>query len=178
MFQMLFDRAMLEAVNRLLEYAAAQAKKELEDQGHRLTGDLINTIRVEVQAKRDAILGLVWMNEYYPYLEYPLPADRVPYSRGSGRKTSKVVQALERYWQKRGLSGREALSASFATLNKWKAEGRPTKASFRFSKNGRRTGFLAATIAQIEAKADEVLSLEAESQISRAMTTAIRAAIR
>lgn len=165
------------AVNRLLDHAVEVVKKELSDQGHRLTGSLIDTIRVEVEVKRETILGLIWMNEYFPYLDRFLPPDKVPYSPGSGRRSSKVVDALERYWKKRGLGPSEARRATFATLNKWKKEGRPTKASFRFSKNGRRTGFLQASIAEIEANADRVLGFNTADEISRVLNTAIRSAI-
>lgn len=176
MFEQLLDRAIIEAVERLMDLAAQKVKRELEDQGHRLTGSLIDSLKTEIQVKREAILGLVWLNEYFPYLDRHLPADRVPYSRGSGKKTSKVVAALQGYWQRRGLDRQEATRATFATLNKWKVEGRPTRASFRFARNGRRTGFLEYSIQQIQAQADEVLSLETANEVSRALTTAIRAA--
>jgi hypothetical protein len=176
MFEQLLDRAIVEAVNRLLDHAADTVRAELEGQGHRLTGSLIESLRVEVKVRREAILGLVWLNEYFPYLDRPLSPDRVPYQRGSGRKTSKVVTALQGYWERRGLSRKEATRATFATLNKWKAEGRPTKASFKYARNGRRTGFLEYSIQQIEASADRVLGVEVENEVGKALTTAIRAA--
>jgi len=178
MFEQLFDRAIIEAVDKLLDFAAQKVRRELEDQGHRLTGSLIDSLKTEIRAKREAILGLVWLNEYFPYLEYPMSADRVPYSRVSGRKTSKVVAALQGYWRRRGLDAQEATRATFATLNKWKTEGRPTRQSFQYSRNGRRTGFLQYSIQQIEADADRVLGLEVENEVSRALVTAIRAAVR
>lgn len=178
MFEQLLDRAISAAVTKLLDHAVKVVKQELLDQGHKLTGSLIDTIRAEVEIKRKMILGLVWMNEYFPYLEFPLPPEKVPYSPGSGAKSSKVVAALEKYWRRRGLAPGEARRASFATLNKWKQEGRPTRASFRFSKNGRRTGFLTASIAEIEASADLVLGLDAAEGISRALTIAIRSSLR
>lgn len=177
MFEQLLDRAIVEAVERLLAFAQEKVKRELEDQGHRLTGSLIDSLKTEIIAKREVILGLVWLNEYFPYLDRPLAADRVPYSRGSGKKASKVVAALQGYWRRRGLAEQEATRATFATLNKWKAEGRPTRASFRFARNGRRTGFLEYSIQQIQADADRILGVEAENEISKALTTAIRAAI-
>jgi hypothetical protein len=177
MFEQVLDKAVLDAVEKLLALAKDSVKKELQEQGHVLTGALINTIETELQAKRFAIIGLVWLNDYFHYLDRALPADKVPYQPGSGRRSSKVVTALERYWRLRGLSPKEATRATFATLNKWKQDGRPTRASFRFSKNGRRTGFLAATVERIEAQAEEVLGSIAESTISDALTRAIRAAL-
>lgn len=177
MFEQLLDRAIVEAVNRLLDHAADAVRAELEGQGHRLTGSLIENLRVEVKVRREAILGLVWLNEYFPYLDRPLSPDRVPYQRGSGRKTSKVVTALQSFWEKRGLSRKEATRATFATLNKWKAEGRPTKASFKYARDGRRSGFLEYSIQQIREDADRVLGQAAENEIGNALTTAIRAAI-
>ncbi|MDV7393591.1 hypothetical protein RZS08_19605, partial [Arthrospira platensis SPKY1] len=57
-------------------------------------------------------------------------------------------------------------------------EGRPTRASLRFSKNGRRTGFLEAAIEQINANAQDILLGEATNEIEKALAKAIRTAIR
>lgn len=177
MFETFLNKAEVDAVDALLKKAADIARRELEGQGHKLTGSLIASIETKLQVKRNAILGLVLMNDYFEHLEYPLPPERVPYGSGSGAKQSKLIRALTNYWKKRGLGNDEAKRASFATANKWKQEGRPTKASFRFSKNGRRTGFLAESLRQIEKQADEVLSLKAEDEISKALTIAIQKAI-
>jgi hypothetical protein len=177
-FDQLVQQALNEAADRLLSYAARAVKKELAEQGHRLTGSLERTTRIDIQSAPDQITGRVVMNEYFAYLERSLPANRVPYRRGSGAKRSKVVEALERYWKLRGLAPKEARSATFATLNKWKQEGRPTRASFRFSKNGRRTGFLEAAINDITGNAQDILLGEATNEIEKALAKAIRTAIR
>jgi hypothetical protein len=48
----------------------------------------------------------------------------------------------------RGLGSREALSAAFATAKKHKREGMPSRGSYAFSSNGRRTGFVKNTLEQ------------------------------
>lgn len=177
-FDQLIQQAFQEAADRLLSYAARAVKKELSEQGHRLTGSLERTTRTELQVGSEQITGRVVMNEYFAYLERTLPANRVPYRRGSGAKRSKAVEGLERYWKLRGLAPKEARSATFATLNKWKQEGRPTRASFRFSKNGRRTGFLESAIKEITGNAQDVLLGGATGEIEKALARSIRTAIR
>ena len=178
LFDQLVQQALQEASERLLSYAVRAVRKELSDQGHTLTGSLSRSVATDIQSGEEQITGRISMNEYFAYLERRLPANRVPYRRGSGAKRSKVVEALERYWKLRGLAPKEARSATFATLNKWKQEGRPTRASFRFSKNGRRTGFLEATIDEINANAQDILLGEATNEIEKALAQAIRIAIR
>lgn len=178
LFDQILQQALQEASERLLSYAVRAVRKELSDQGHTLTGSLSRSVATDIQAGEEQITGRISMNEYFAYLERRLPANRVPYRRGSGAKRSKVVEALERYWKLRGLAPKEAQAATFATLNKWKQEGRPTRASFRFSKNGRRTGFLEATIDQINANAQDILLGEATNEIEKALAKAIRIAIR
>ena len=60
---------------------------------------------------------------------------------------SKYIDGLTDFAKKRfGLNDKEAQSAAFAIAKKQKKEGMPTKNSFKFSKNGKRTGFIDDTI--------------------------------
>lgn len=177
-FEKLVEEALEAAGANLLEFSVKVLHKELRDQGHVLTGSLLRTTSAVLRRTRGGYSGEVRMNDYFAYLERRLPPERVPYSPGSGARRSKVVDALIRYWRLRGLPPDEAKSASFATLNKWKREGRPTRASFRFSKNGRRTGFLERSIEEITARADDVLTRGATNEIEKALVAAVRTAIR
>lgn len=174
----LIDQSLEKAAEDLAQYAIKAAQRELRNQGHVLTGSLVNSMRARVVSGPDSFTGQVLMNNYAPYLERRLPASRVPYSPGSGARHSKVVDALLRYWKLRGLAPREARSATFATLNVWKREGRPTRASFRFARNGRRLGFLERTVEQVRENATDVLLKGAGTEIEKNIVRALRATIR
>lgn len=172
------DQAFEAALQRLVDHAMKTMREELKGQGHVLTGSLINSMTSRVSEDREGLTAAVYLNQYFQYLERRLPPDKVPYSPGSGAKSSKVVEALKRYWKLRGLPPEEATRATFATLNKWKQEGRPTRSSFRYAKNGRRTGFLEQSIKQIQADAIEILSRGVVTEIEKALAKALRTAVR
>ena len=79
-----------------------------------------------------------------------MTADRIPFGgsgRGKGGKSA-YIQGLISFWEKRGLSGREAVGAAFATAHVHAREGMPTRASYIHSNTGERTGFVRAAIAE------------------------------
>lgn len=120
-------------------------QKELEQQGHRATGKLINSIAQRVQDElNEAILYIEYLR-YGNAVNTGVRPSRVPYTQGSGKRTSKFITALAEWVRlKRITSGldKDVMRATFAIARKMKKEGIPTKGSFRFSKNGRRTGWL------------------------------------
>ena len=135
-----------EVVEEIMQFLQEKLRKELADQGHKHTGKLINSITFEVEEKRGGVTGLIWMETYGEYVETGVPASKIPFTLGSGRKTSKYIKALIDYFTKKGLPTREAKGAAFGTAIKHKREGMPTRASKRFSKTGKRTGFITETI--------------------------------
>lgn len=123
---------------------------ELSAQGHRNTGALEKSLSYEVKREGDGIVAVMTAFEYGLYVEFGVPASRIPYTPG-GRKRggkSKYIQGLVTFFSHKGLSPREALGAAFATARKHKREGMPTRGSYAFSSNGRRTGFTKNTLEQ------------------------------
>jgi len=120
---------------------------ELQAEGHRLTGALEKSIQYEVKVEGDTITAVMTALDYGLVMEFGVPANRIPYGKGGGG-TSKYIQGLVRFFTLRGLGSREALSAAFATAKKHKREGMPTRGSYAFSSNGRRTGFVKNTLEQ------------------------------
>lgn len=111
-------------------------------QGHRLTGKLENSITFTVDQITGNVIGTMYFEDYGQYVEVGVSANRIPFSGKSGRGgTSKYIQGLIRFWQLRGLSSRDAKGAAFATATKHKREGMPSRDSYRYSANGKRTGF-------------------------------------
>ncbi|MGL4640884.1 MAG: hypothetical protein ACRCVX_14265 [Shewanella sp.] len=138
----------LDIVKELMSELQAALRESLEAQGHKLTGRLSDSITYELSEDgRDAV-GRMYFAEYGVYVNAGVSANRIPYGKGKGRKggTSLYIQGLVEFWEKKGLSGREALGAAFATAKVHARDGMPSTASRRFSSTGERTGFVRAAI--------------------------------
>ena len=135
----------LKALEGVMLTLQKRLRDEVEAQGHRLTGRLI---QFQIKKTDSAIIGSMYFADYGVFIELGVPADRIPYSPSGPRRggTSKYIQALISYFQLRGLSTREANRAAFATATKHSREGMPTRASYRFSRTGQRTGFVQKVI--------------------------------
>ena len=117
----------------------AEIKKQYTIQGHVLTGNLVNSLRWEIETGDTKLTGKIYIADYGLYVNNGVSAVNIPFSgTGSGGGTSKYIQGLIRFFLLRGLGDKEAKSAAFATARKHKKEGMPTKSSSRFSKNGKR----------------------------------------
>jgi len=123
-----------------LDALAQQIKRELEAQGHKLTGSLLRSVDFRIEAKGTELEGVVEFLEYGRYVNTGVAAANIPFQKGSGRKSSRYIDALIDYWRKRGLGEKESKRAAFATATKHSREGMPTRSSKRFSSTGRRTG--------------------------------------
>lgn len=126
---------------------------KLVTQGHvKPNSRLIKSMEYRTKVALGVIESHFLMNDYFIYLEKGVKASRIPYGKGGKRGgKSKYINALIKYWKNyRGLSGKDAVRAAFATANKHKQEGMPTKASFMYSKDGTRKGFLSDTLKKVE----------------------------
>jgi hypothetical protein len=94
-------------------------------------------------------------------------AARIPYSPGSGAKTSKYIDGLIRYAKQRmGASDKEAKGIAFAIASRHKKEGMPTVASAKFSSTGKRTGFIEAALDSKEAEFEQIINDAVEEAIT------------
>ena len=123
-----------------LEPMSLEIQEELKAQGHNNTGNLIRSFEIVVSRSGRNVVGEIRANFYIEYLNTGVKAANVPFQRGSGRKSSKYIDGLIDYFRTKGLSAKESKKAAFATANKHKQDGIPTKASRRFSTTGKRTG--------------------------------------
>lgn len=126
-------------------------------QGHDLSGKFRSALTYTIRQESDATyIDLIdGTSGYGAILNKGVTADHIPFSPGSGRKTSKYIQGLTRYAMARmGASEKDAVSIAFAIAYKHKEEGMPTNASKRFSKTGERTRFVEA----VEKKINEVVT--------------------
>jgi len=137
-----------------------ELRRQYRLQGHNLTGKLIASIEDKVTLTVTGAKVQVLIVDYGVIINNGTPASRIPYTPGSGRGgTSKYIQGLQNFARLRmGLNAREALSVAFAIAKKQSKEGMPTKGSFRFSKNGKRTGAIEDTLEIIDNKIVELTS--------------------
>jgi len=152
-----------EALNTLSEEVAEivliSVRAELEAQGHKMTGDLYNSIKYEIRSEAGKSIIDYFFLDYGMVQNYGIKADRIPFNPGSGAKKSKYIDGLVKFVQNRmGKSGKEAERIAFAIARKHKTEGMPTKGSYSYSKNGRRLNWITEGIAEATPKVNEAIS--------------------
>ncbi len=120
-------------------------QKELVEQGHDNTGNLVNSFEQRVIRLPDSIVLEILMDKYGIYV-----------NEGRDKHKKKVpLDVLIRWIEQRAIvtGDKKVKSMAFAIQqNIWK-EGSPTAGSFEHTKNGRRKGFIDFVI---DYKIDEV----------------------
>ena len=112
----------------------ASLQKELLGQGHKATGNLINSFEQRVIELPNSIVIEILMDEYGIYVND---------GRKTGGKKVPINVLVEWIERKAIVNGdKEVKSLAFAIQNTIHKEGLPTKGSFKFSNNGRRKGFI------------------------------------
>jgi len=139
----------------------ASLQKELIEQGHKATGNLVNSFEQRVIELPNSIVIEILMDEYGIYVNE---------GRKSGGK--KVpINVLVDWIEKRAIASgdKEVKSLAFAIQQTIHKEGMPTKGSFKFTNNGRRKGFIDFVI---DNELDEVYN-ELEQQVFEGYDDAI-----
>jgi len=139
----------------------ASLQKELIEQGHKATGNLVNSFEQRVIELPNSIVIEILMDEYGIYVNE---------GRKSGGK--KVpINVLVDWIEKRAIASgdKEVKSLAFAIQQTIHKEGMPTKGSFKFTNNGRRKGFIDFVI---DNELDEVYK-ELEQQVFEGYDDAI-----
>ena len=163
------------AIKSAMEDLRKRLIAELQQQGHSLTGALAKSIAYEIKEDASGVTAIMTALDYGLVLEFGVPANRIPYGgKGGGRGTSKYIQGLVRFFTLRGLGSREALGAAFATAKKHKKEGMPSRGSYAFSSNGRRTGFVKNTLEQYLPTLTEAIGQNSGRVVSLAIGKEIR----
>lgn len=143
---------------------------EWKAQGHNLTGAAIKNMEAVIRFQTNELIIEGFVPDYMAINNQGVPANKIPYYPGSGRKTSKYIDGLIEYVKKRmGKSDKEAKGIAFAIASKHKREGMPTKASARFSQTGKRTGFIEIALEKKEA--------EMANLINRAITYSVETTV-
>jgi hypothetical protein len=162
-------------VDIMLELQAA-LRTELEAQGHSNTGKLSDSISFEVSQDGSVAVGLMYFEDYGLFVNVGVNAQNIPFGKGGSKGgTSKYIQGLVEFWESKGLSGREALSAAFATARVHAREGMPSRASFAYSRTGERIGFVQDAIerkvVEIEGTIQERFGTTLQLQVAEAVAS-------
>jgi hypothetical protein len=95
-------------------------------QGRTLTGALVNSIDYSVNATVTSAFIEFTLLDYGMILNYGVPANRIPFSPGSGAKSSKYIDGLKMYAKLRfNANDKEAERIAFAIAHKHKKFGMP-----------------------------------------------------
>lgn len=159
----MLDKQILEQIASLALQAVAI---EWKAQGHNLTGKAIRELETRIVEKVNSTVIEGYVIDYMANINSGVPASRIPYSSGSGARTSKYIDGLIDYVKRRmGKSEREAQRIAFAIASKHKREGMPTKASRRFSSTGKRTGFIEQALGNVEPQLVQLIEQGIEESI-------------
>jgi len=153
-------------VQKIASLALQAVAIEWKAQGHNLTGNAIQQLETRIVTGSDIVIQ-GYVVDYMANLNAGVTAANIPYSPGSGARSSQYIAGLIDYVKKRmGKSNREAKSIAFAIASRQKREGMPTKASSRFSKSGKRTGFIEIALDDIEPQLAQLIERGIEESIN------------
>ena len=139
--------------NKVGKLIIASLQKELIEQGHQASGNLVNSFEQRVIEVPNSIVIEILMDEYGIYVNE---------GRKTGGKKVPINVLVDWIERKAIVNGdKEVKSLAFAIQQTIHKEGIPTKGSFKFSNNGRRKGFIDFVI---DNKLDNAIS-ELEEQV-------------
>ena len=126
---------------RLGEQVGEVVKKAVKQafiiQGRSLTGALVNSIDYSVNATVNSAFVEFTLLDYGMILNYGVPANRIPYSPGSGANSSKYIDCLKLYAKLRfNANDKEAERIAFAIARKHKKFGMPLDGKIGAVQNG------------------------------------------
>jgi hypothetical protein len=135
-------------------------------QGHELTGSAVKQMETMVRMEINTLIIEGFVPDYMAINNSGVTAARIPYTPNSGRPPSKYISGLIDYVKKRmGKSDKEAKGIAFAIASKHKKEGMPTKTSARFSKTGKRTGFIEQALDKNSQKFIELIEVSVAATV-------------
>jgi len=122
-----------EGLELIGDFVVEQLVKVLDDQGHRNTGKLQDTMRSEVKTSGKGYEIIIYGKEYAKYVDRGIP---------SGVWVNPY--ALAEWVEQKGIATgeKEIKNVAFAIRQKIFQEGSPTKGSLKFSNSGKRDEFI------------------------------------
>lgn len=154
-------------VQQIASLALQAVATQWKAQGHNLTGNAIQQLETRIVEAGNSTIIEGYIVDYMANINAGVTATNIPYSPGSGARSSKYIAGLIDYVKRRmGKSDREAQKIAFAIASRHKREGMPTKASARFSSTGKRTGFIEAALEGVEPELAQLIERGVEESIN------------
>lgn len=121
----------------IAEFIVDKLRNELEQQGHRNKGTLIDTMTYEIKDTSNGYEIIIIARDYAKYLENGIP---------SGVYVN--IYALAEWVESKGIATgeKEIKNIAFAIRQKIFQEGSPTKGSLKFSSTGKRNEFITVVL--------------------------------
>ncbi len=164
---------MLEGIDILAEKIGRLALEavalEWRNQGHELTGNAVKQLKAVTVPSSGGVLVQGFIVDYMANLNQGVPASKIPYNPGSGARSSQYISGLIDYARKRmgASSDREAEEIAHKIASRHKREGMPTINSARFSKSGKRTGFIEQALTDVEPKLAALIETAVEAAFTQ-----------
>ena len=135
-------------------------------QGHELTGSAVKQMETFVRMEINTLIIEGFVPDYMAINNSGVTAARIPYTPNSGRPPSKYISGLIDYVKRRmGKSEKESKGIAFAIASKHKKEGMPTKTSAKYSKTGKRTGFIEQALDKNSQKFIELIEVSVAATV-------------
>lgn len=129
-----------------LQHVISEAlMNEWDAQGHYMNGKIVKEIEYQVKQETNKLILSGFMYPYGSIVAAGTPASKIPFSGRTGRGgKSLYIEALQSYVKNRMniQDDKKSLSVAFAIAHTQKNQGMPTKGSYSFSKNGKRTDWI------------------------------------
>lgn len=144
----------LRRFQRTLDAMADRGKFELAQQGHKATGNLIFSLEGKIdKADLDLLIGNILVLDYGIDVDTGTPASQVPTPADPSAYRKYIMALLDwTFVVEPNIRLGERYRWVNGTAKAHAREGIPTKASVRFSKNGRRKGWIDASFSTQDAQ--------------------------
>lgn len=139
---------LLDELDKILENLIKAYGRELENQGHIDTGRLIDTAEAKTDLTPTSAEGILLLQDYYEDLERRFSASEIDFSNAA-------FYDLVRYFRRKLADDPEKAAAN--TFRAWQREGRPTRASTRFSRTGNRVRPLGIVLDELDLTINQLI---------------------
>lgn len=160
------------ALSNQLQTIVKEARMQLVSQGHKDSGELINSVGARVKELSDGLLGEISFLEYGLAQDTGIKANKIPYKEGSGAGRSKYIDALTAWVKRKGIEGdsKKAKGIAFAIAKTHKKVGMHSKGG-RFAPE--KQGWFSGTINKLEPSIESAIGLALGNNIGALMDTLV-----
>lgn len=122
------DEELKKGVSDALTLIVKKSREKLLLQGHKATGELINSLGGTVEKINEDFVGSFWMKKYGIYQDTGIDAKRIAYNEGSGASRSLYIEGLIRWIIQKGFESdaKKVKGMAFAIAKTHKLKGMHT----------------------------------------------------